>query len=225
MMMSDSMTQKNFDIADLVDDLQPVGSLKTGRGLVLPFVLALIALVLISSQAGLRPDLLAGNPAEVFLLRTGILALLGGVTAHALSSRWLAPAVGKHSDRWQMALAGALLFPLAAMIVMMTGDMGNAISKARYGVECLVMSGMGAFATAIPMVLWLRKGAPTSPERAGWLTGIASGGLGAFAYNFHCSFSDIVYTGVWYSLAVLMCAVCWPPRRAKADPLVISPSL
>ncbi len=206
MMMSDSMTQKNFDIADLVDDLQPVGSLKTGRGLILPFALALAALVLISSQAGLRPDLLTGNPAEVFLLRTGILALLGGVTAHTVISM-ASPSVGKHSDRWQMALAGALLFPLAAMIVMMTGDMGNAISKARYGVECLAMSGMGAFATAIPMVLWLRKGAPTSPERAGWLTGIASGGLGAFAYNFHCSFSDIVYTGVWYSLAVLMCAV------------------
>jgi hypothetical protein len=57
------------------------------------------------------------------------------------------------------------------------------------------------------MVFMLRKGAPTYPERAGWLTGIAAGGLGAFAYNLHCPFNNIVYIGLWYSLALVICAL------------------
>ena len=66
---------------------------------------------------------------------------------------------------------------------------------------------MGGLATAVPMVLHLRRGAPTSPERAGWLTGLAAGGLGAFAYSFHCPDNSIIYIGFWYSLAVGICAV------------------
>jgi hypothetical protein len=75
------------------------------------------------------------------------------------------------------------------------------------GVYCLIFSLIGGSATAIPMVAALRKGAPTSPERAGWLTGIASGGMGAFAYNFHCPYDSLVYIGFWYSAAVALCAI------------------
>ena len=75
------------------------------------------------------------------------------------------------------------------------------------GMKCLQVSLLGGLATAIPMVLHLRRGAPISPERAGWLTGISSGGLGAFAYNFHCPFNDLIYIGVWYTLAVGICAI------------------
>jgi hypothetical protein len=73
--------------------------------------------------------------------------------------------------------------------------------------QCMAFSGLSGSATAVPMVLWLRRGAPTSPERAGWLTGVAAGGLGAFAYSLHCPFNDVVYIGLWYSLAVGLCAV------------------
>ena len=71
----------------------------------------------------------------------------------------------------------------------------------------MMYSAIGGLATAVPMVLALRRGAPTSPARAGWLTGIAAGGLGAFAYNLHCPFNNVVYIGLWYTLAVASCAV------------------
>lgn len=107
---------------------------------------------------------------------------------------------------WQMALAAALLFPIAALIVALTGDMNLAVGEMYTVGQCLMFSTVGAAATAVTMVLHLRRGAPTSPARAGWLVGIASGGLGAFAY-IHCPFDSIVYIGMWYTLAVGICAV------------------
>jgi hypothetical protein len=207
---------KNFDISALVDDLQPVRPLKPLRAMLVPAAITIVALAVIGTLKGWRPDLIAGRPEEMFLLRAGILGLLGITCAHAVVSM-ARPSVGKHSDRWQMALAAALLFPLAAMIVVIGGNYQPSVFHTSSALDCLRMSGIGALATAIPMIFWLRRGAPTSPERAGWLTGLAAGGLGAFAYNFHCPFSDIVYIGVWYSLTVALCAVI---GRIVVPPLV-----
>ena len=66
---------------------------------------------------------------------------------------------------------------------------------------------MGGLATAIPMVLHLRRGAPLARTRR-LVDRIAAGGLGAFAYGFHCPFNGIIYIGLWYSLAVGF-AQCW----------------
>lgn len=210
------MNRQNFSISQLVDDLQPVRSLKTSRGLILPVIFTGIALLVIGTQMGWRSDLISGRPSEMFLLRAGILALLGGASAHAVIAM-ASPAVGKHSDRWQMALAAALLFPLAAIIAVLSGNLGSAMEEMGNATQCLTMTMIGGLGTAIPAVFWLRKGAPTSPERAGWLTGIASGALGAFAYSFHCPFSDIVYTGAWYTLSVGVCAIC---GRLIVPPLI-----
>ncbi len=200
------MTQQNFSISKLVNDLQPVQPLTGKRGLAIPAAIALSLILLIGMTRGFRYDLMAGNPAEMFLIRAGILLLLGGASAHAVVTM-ASPSVGKHNNGWQIAVAGALLFPLSAIIVAMTGKLEPITPSISSGIECLTMSAIGALATAIPMVIWLRRGAPTSPERAGWLTGIASGGLGAFAYNFHCPFNSLIYIGFYYSLAVTGCAV------------------
>jgi len=59
----------------------------------------------------------------------------------------------------------------------------------------------------VPMVLHLRRGAPVAPQRAGLLVGLAAGSLGALAYNLHCSYDSMVYTGLWYGLVVGSAAV------------------
>ncbi len=204
MSMDKNMADNGFDISDLVSDLQPVRPLNSMRGLMMPLLVMAAVLLVIAATLGLRPDLIAGRPAEMFLIRAGILLLLGVSCAHAVMSM-ASPSVGKQHNGWQMAATGAFLFPLSAIIVALTGAIPPAAQMLN-GYECIIMSAVGAFATAIPMVYWLRKGAPTSPERAGWLVGIASGGLGAFAYNFHCPFNSIVYIGLWYGLAVGVCA-------------------
>jgi hypothetical protein len=195
-----------FLIQDLVDDLKPVRAIRPFRPVATSMAITGIALAMVVFFLGPREDILAGRPDPMFLLRSGILLLLGFANAYA-AINMASPAVGRHNESWQIAVAAALLFPLAAMIVAISAGVTNAVDAAQNGMECLQMSLVGGLATAIPMVLHLRRGAPTSPERAGWLTGIASGGLGAFAYNFHCPFNDLIYTGIWYTLAVGVCAV------------------
>jgi hypothetical protein len=196
----------NFDLSMLIDDLEPVTPVRKTLPLTLSAAITLAAIALITWFQGMRADVLAGHPDEMFLIRSGVLLLLGGATAHAVTSM-ASPSVGRSQNGWQMALAAAVLFPLAAIIVATTGDIGPALSAMNSGLRCMAYSLIGGLATAVPMVLMLRKGAPTSPERAGWLTGIAAGGLGAFAYNLHCPFNNVVYIGLWYSLALGICAV------------------
>jgi hypothetical protein len=200
------MNKPTFSIADMVDDLEPVRPVSIKGGLAIAAAITLTAIAAVIMRKGMRADLLAGHPSEMFLLRAGILLLLGVATAYSVLSM-ASPGVGKQGNGWKIALSAATLFPLAAMIVAMTGNVGPAITEMQSGVQCMTMSLIGGVATAIPMVLWLRKGAPTNLERAGWLTGVAAGGLGAFAYNFHCPFESIVYIGLWYTLAVGACAI------------------
>ncbi len=198
--------KKSYDIAALVDDLEPVTVLNRRRPLATAAAITIAMIAIVALLRGVRPDVLAGNPDAMFLIRSGILLLLGGGTAHAVLGM-ASPSVGKAYMNWQMALAVALLFPIVALIVALTGDMGTAMSKMYTVGQCLMFSAIGAVATAAPMILHLRRGAPTSLSRAGWLVGVASGGLGAFAYNIHCPFNNVVYIGIWYTLAVGLCAV------------------
>ena len=200
------MTMTNLTIQQLVDDLQPVRTLRPMRSIAASLAIVGVALALILVSFGPRPDLLAGKPDAMFLLRSGTLLLLGLANAYAAIGI-ASPSVGRQSSSWQIAVAAALLFPMSALIVALSVSPSEAMAATQTGMKCLQVSLLGGLATAIPMVLHLRRGAPISPERAGWLTGISSGGLGAFAYNFHCPFNDLIYIGVWYTLAVGICAI------------------
>jgi hypothetical protein len=200
------MKKQGFDIAALVDDLEPVKPLDWRRGLIAPAMMLIVAIPAILYLKGMRADLVAGAPHPMFLLRSGILILLGGVCGSTLLSM-ANPGVGRQGAGWKIAVAAALLFPLAALIAMAGGEPMDTLGYTSSGMQCLGFSLLTGMATAVPMVLWLRRGAPVAPERAGWLTGLAAGALGALAYGFHCPYNSIVYIGFWYSLAVGVCAI------------------
>jgi hypothetical protein len=208
--------KQGFDIDAMVAELEPVKPLRMARGIWAVLAIFAIAAVLIISAKGMRADVMLGDPDPMFLLRAGLLLLLGGGCGWAVLGM-ASPSVGKQGQSWKMAIAAAALVPLAALVVAMTGRVDVAMANMRFGLDCMIFSGLSGLATAIPMVLWLRRGAPTSPERAGWLTGVAAGGLGAFAYGLHCPFNDVVYIGLWYSLSVGICAVI---GRLVVPPLI-----
>jgi hypothetical protein len=56
------------------------------------------------------------------------------------------------------------------------------------------------------LTLWLRRGAPTAPDRAGLVAGVAAGAFGSFAVSLHCPDNDIVHIGLWHSAAVVAMA-------------------
>ena len=194
------------NIQHLVDDLEPVRAIQPKRSMALSLLMTGGFLTFILLWLGPREDIMAGQPDTMFLLRGGMLLLLGLANGWAVMAM-ASPSVGRHGGGWQIALAAAALFPLAALIVTMSVSPADAMAATQTGLQCLRMSLIGGLVAAIPMVLHLRRGAPTSPERAGWLTGLAAGGLGAFAYGFHCPFNNILYIGLWYTLAVGICAV------------------
>ncbi len=191
----------NFSIDDLVNDLTPVKPMNINRGLLLPAIMVVAFATLFVTQLGLRADLAAGIPSMVTLMRGGVLILLGLATAHAVL-RMAQPSVGNGSQGWAWAVGAALLFPLSALIITISNISSDMPVNVNNGWYCFKMCLSASAATAIPMILWLRKGAPTSLERAGWLTGLAAGGLGAFAYSFHCPFTSVIDISVWYSGAI-----------------------
>lgn len=196
----------NSLIDDLVDDLSPVRSLKPSGGMVVAAALTLLACGSVAWFLGVRNDLAMGMADEMFFLRSGVLLMLGVATAYS-AVNLARPGVGNLNRGWIWALVTAALFPLTAAIMSAINMPPVEALRPSEGLRCLTVSGMSAFVIGTGLTLWLRQGAPTSPERAGWLVGIASGALGAAAYNIFCPFNDIYYIGLWFTLPVLASAI------------------
>lgn len=193
-------------IAQLVDGLEPVRPLRLAHGVA--FVLGALALTIagVAFVGGIRPDVEHALAEPVFLLATGLFLILG-LAASATVIMMGRPQVGNNHSSWVWAAAMVGLLPAAATAVLVGGNPAAASSTANHGLGCLLAAtGSGLLSFAV-LTWWLRRGAPTSPESAGLITGIAAGSFGIFAYSFHCTASDIVHIGLWHSSAVLVCAV------------------
>lgn len=204
-------------IASLVADLQPVQPLKLRRGLGITLS-AMLASVLVSVFGiGLRPDILAGLLDPVFLLSSGLFLLLAVASSFTVieMSR---PQVGGHRDGWKWAAATIALLPASAGLMAGIAWFKGTMPKVDLeGAKCLAMGVALGTIVGLSLVVWLRKGAATSPERAGLLTGLAAGSSGIFAFALHCPHNDIAHIGLWHGLAV---AVSVGLGRLIVPPLV-----
>jgi len=196
----------NSLIDDLVDDLAPVRSLRPSGGMAVAFSLTILACLTVATTMGIRGDLAMGMADEMFFLRSGVLLMLGIATAYS-AVNLARPGVGNLNRGWLWALATAALFPLTAAIMSMINTPPVEALRPMEGLKCLTISGIAALVIGSGLTTWLRQGAPTSPERAGWLVGIASGALGAAAYNIYCPFNDIYYIGLWFTVPVVVSAI------------------
>ena len=166
---------------------------------------------------GIRAELMVGRFDPVHLIATGLFLLLGVATAVTVivMSR---PQIGNEHGGWIWAAAMVALLPVAAMTVSLTGGSEMLSRKSvAHGLECLMVGGGASLLVFGILIVWLRKGAPTAPDRAGLLTGVAAGSLGIFAFSLHCADNDIVHIGLWHSAVVLLMAGL---GRALVPPLV-----
>tara|TARA_R110000822_G_scaffold54655_4_gene139808 strand:- start:478 stop:1119 length:642 start_codon:yes stop_codon:yes gene_type:complete len=196
----------NSLIEGLVEELEPVRALKPKSGLAIVGGLTLVAGLIVATALGVRDDLMTGMADAMFFLRSGVLLMLGIATA-ITAVNMARPGVGKLSRGWIWALITAALFPLTAAIMSAIAMPPVEALRPTEGLKCLTVSGIAALVIGSGLTLWLRRGAPTSPERAGWLVGLAAGALGAAAYNLHCPFNDIYYIGLWFTIPVLLSAI------------------
>jgi hypothetical protein len=189
-------------IDSLVADLEPVAPLTRSGGLTGAFVATLAAVCLAALAFGLRGDILAGVLDPVFLLSSGLFLLLACAATFAVV-QLSQPRVGNHQVGWIWALAMAGLLPASGLLTWLVGNAW--VDQA--GWKCLVIGVLLGLGVAVILTLQLRRGAPTSPERAGWLSGIAAGAAGTFALSMHCPNDDIVHIGLWHASAVAVSAL------------------
>lgn len=196
----------NF-IDRLVAELEPVRPLSQAGGLSRAAFAALAAVGIAAFGMGLRPDLIAGQLDPVFLLSSGLFLLLACAASFSVI-QMSRPAVGNHQTGWLWAAAMAALLPASAVLTwLVTRAGGGHLAVDPDGWKCTVIGIVLGLIMASLLTLWLRRGAPTSPGRAGLLVGIASGSTGIFAVAMHCPHNDIAHIGLWHALAVVVSAM------------------
>lgn len=194
-------------IESLVDELEPVDPLRPTRPATTMAALSAILAIGTVMTLGLRDDLAAGEPQAIFLLRSGVLALIGAATFAAVVSA-ARPGVGKHHDGWKWALGFGAIFPLSmGVLAIVDGGISRAIIEAPSARMCVAVGLLGGMVLGAPLTAWLRGGAVVDSERTGWLVGFASGAFALLAYNIHCPSSTVTYIGLWYSSALGMAAI------------------
>ncbi|MXP43357.1 NrsF family protein [Allopontixanthobacter sediminis] len=194
-------------IEGLVGDLRPHQPLTLRRGLAIAVGSTALTVGIMALLAGLRSDVMTGHFNPVFLLATGLFLMLGVAATFAVISM-SRPQVGNTHGGWMWAAAMAALLPVSAG-VLGVADHGSAFfqSQPAQGIGCLVNGSLLGLITGGALTLWLRRGAPTSPQQAGLLTGLAAGSVGIFAYSLHCPYDDLYHIGIWHSLAVAASAL------------------
>jgi hypothetical protein len=197
------MRSSDVLIAELVGGLEPVKPLRFANGMAYTLLAAAVSAVLVITLFGMRPDLQAGQLNPVHLIATGLffgLALAASVTVIVMSR----PCVGTDHSGWTWAAAMAALLPAAGLLVGL-GNSGGLFEQEsiKHGAACFAIGGAASMLVFAVLVAWLRKGAPTAPDRAGLVVGIAAGSFGAFAFGLHCPDNNIVHVGVWHSAVVL----------------------
>jgi len=193
----------NTLIATLVADLEPVRPLGFAEGLAWALGAAGVTVAAVVGLFGLRPQLAAGVIEPMHLIACGLflgLAVAASVTVVVMSR----PQIGNDHDGWRWAAGMAALLPLAGVVVAISrGRDALAPESLRHGAECFAIAGLASLLVFALLVGWLRRGAPTAPDRAGMLAGVAAGSFGIFAFSLHCPIDDIVHVGIWHSAVVL----------------------
>ena len=151
-----------IDIETLVADLEPVRPVSPRGGVLITLVAAAVVVAIVAALFGLRPDVVAGDPHPVVMMREGMLLLLGfaSVVAVVASAR---PGVGQSSTGWRWALAAASLFPVTSLVLSLSGDgFPMDVLFSVDGPWCLGISLCGGVMIGAGLTLWLRRGAPTA---------------------------------------------------------------
>ena len=208
-------------IAALTEDVSPVKPVRPREGaalIVFASVAACIACIVIF---GFWQGTINGEASPYFWISNGLLAFVGASSTTALVASAL-PRVGAQSQGHQWSVGMLAIFPVAAIIAFMSYEAGHdhSIGMNDAGLlywECALYGLAASSVVAAAAIAFLRRGAPVSLNRAGWLIGLASGSLGALAYNLTCPMDSLMHVGIWHVLPVFVAGVFW---RYAAPPLI-----
>jgi hypothetical protein len=195
-------------IQSLLNDHRPVPRMafalrlcsSTGAGLAVAIGVSVLYI-------GLRPDIGAALTTFPFWMKW-VYVLLLGVGALFGIRRIARPDADDQTWLWLLAL------PVAGMAALA----GLQAWRASPGAWPMLWMGVSwdvcplyISALSIPifagLIFAFRKFAPVRLRLAGFLAGLASGGLSAFAYALHCPETSAVFVAIWYSAGIAIPAV------------------
>ena len=191
-------------IAGLVADLKPVTPLRKRAGMSLAVIALTAGVAGMVATLGLRADLSAGQPEPMALIAAGLFLVL------ALASFWAVadmarPYVGVRREGWGWTALMAGVLPAAAMVSLaLTWLRGAPLALDLDGAKCFGLGLSWGLLSAAAQVWWLRRGAPSRPERAGLLVGVGAGAAGIFAVSLYCPHSNLMHIGIWHGLTVIV---------------------
>ena len=193
-------------IASLTEDLTPVRQVKPGQGAALIGAATLLAGVISVAIFGFWTGIVSGVASGYFWITNGLLTVLGAASTAAIVASAL-PRVGAHTNSaiWAAAMIGVL--PVAGMLTVLSTVTGRRADPIFWHWGCAVYGTVAGLLVAAAAVAFLRRGAPVSLERAGWLTGIAAGALGSLAYGITCPLDSLNHVGIVHVLPVAVGAV------------------
>lgn len=182
-------------IAAMTDNLDPVARVKPAHGAALVAVATLFAGLLAIACFGFWTGMVSGEASGYFWITNGLLAVLGAAcTGAVLASALPRVGAGNNAAVWSAAMIGVL--PIAGLLSLLSTVSARRPETVMWYWECSAYGTIAGLMVAAGAIVFLRRGAPVSLERAGWVTGIAAGSLGSLAYGITCPVDTITHVGI-----------------------------
>jgi hypothetical protein len=195
---------------DLIDrltaELQPRRTVSPWLGRATLAAIAVLTIAAVAGRFGMRADFAGGRPHSVPLMSELVILSAGCAIAAALTAM-ARPSVGAFRGGWHWVAAVLAVLPIAALVTAAGNATERAIMYPPDGPFCLVTGSLASLASIVLLTLWLRRGAPTSPERAAWMIGIVGGAIGALATGLVCPIDAITHIGTWHAGIIVVAAL------------------
>lgn len=193
-------------IAQLTEEVTPVRRVKAAHGALSISGATLLAGLASIALFGFWTGMITGQASGYFWITNGLLTILGAASTAAVVAAAM-PRVGSRTNAamWGAAMVGVL--PVAGLLSVLSTITARRAGPMMWEWQCTAFGLLAGLVVATAAVHFLRRGAPVSIERAGLMTGIASGSLGSLAYGITCPMDTVSHLGIMHVLPVAIAAV------------------
>lgn len=192
---------------DLISLLAKDAQVRVRFGQIFRIALAVgvvVSAVLLLSTLGIRKNMAEAIETPRVMFKIGLTLLLA-VTSTRLAFRMGQPGAPLRSA------ASALFLPLVLLLAGVVAELfvvpagsWEASLKGHYSSFCLFFVPALSIAPLAAILYSVRQGAPESPGKTGAAAGLASSGIAAAIYAWHCPDDSPLFLATWYVLGIVL---------------------
>ena len=162
-----------------------------------------VAVVLLVTVLGLRPDMGAAVGTVSFWMKFGFTAVVGALGV-AATCRLARPGATLRPTFWIAAAAPFTVIAAMAIFEILAAAPADraAVWLGGSWKSCPVWILVISAPVLLAVTLSMRRFAPTRPVLTGMVLGMAAGGVGATVYGLHCQENAAAFLATWYVLGM-----------------------